>query len=110
MNKEVGRFYFKQTVNKNLIGEFSNSGTKQNFTESADVITGGEPFIGEYLSTYQEDSVAYLTKLKIDYKDETANRIYSLSWVDINGKFAFKGEGFLVDNILIGDYQSTTVD
>ena len=32
-----GRFYFTQTQNGNLLGEYSNSRSDRNYTESADV-------------------------------------------------------------------------
>ena len=34
--KRIGRFYFKLTDSKNLIGEFSNSDDKRIYAESAD--------------------------------------------------------------------------
>lgn len=100
----LGRFYFKQTLNGNLLGEFSNTEMNQNRTESADLTTElGEPFIGIYSSTWLEQNEQYLD-LEIQYKINSNNRIYNLIWSN-NGATTFLGEGFVVDNILIGDYR-----
>lgn len=98
----AGRFYFKRTVNGNLLGEFSNNKAKNNCTESADIISKSEGFIGTYLSTWQEDKVACLADLTTSYK-VGFNDISSLVWME-KGKMIFEGEGFLSDDMLIGNY------
>jgi len=112
MPKIYGRFYYKQTQNLNLLGEFSNYTTFRNHTESADINhtndsemkISPQPFIGEYTATYQTDNEAYLLKLSISYKSNSNNSIFTLKWTDKSNKTVFEGEGFLVDNLLVGDY------
>jgi hypothetical protein len=110
----LGRFYFKQTVNGNLIGEYSNQKSEEVWSESANKKPDeknevakdnekNEPFIGTYISTWGERSEAILCDLKISPKSNTRG-IYSLTWEKDNSQI-FKGEGFIVDNMLIGDYQ-----
>ena len=99
----IGRFYYKQTRNGNLIGEFSNNKSERNYTESANILSGFfAEFIGNYTATWNENAPTSLD-LIITNKPST-NGIFTLTWSE-NGKAIFKGEGFIVDNILIGDYQ-----
>lgn len=101
--KIIGRFYFKQTRNGNLLGEFSNYKSTRNFTESANIISGfHSDFIGNYIATWNENKPTTLN-LTITNKPST-NGIFSLVWSE-NDKPIFKGEGFIVDDILLGDYQ-----
>lgn len=106
----IGRFYFKQTSNGNLIGEFSNNVGKKTFTESADIIEDDneifedeavDVFIGKYKSSWQEKGKPQFAELEISFKHEPA--IYQLEWKRDN-KEIFKGEGMLCDDILIGNY------
>lgn len=102
----LGRFYFKQTTNGNLTGEFSNYAMSGNTTESADIMTTfTQPFIGEYRSTWFEENAESLI-LIISSSNGTNNRIYTLRWTNPNNdEPTFLGEGFIVDGILIGDYR-----
>ncbi len=101
MKKVIGRFYFKQTINGNLIGEFSNNGTLKNYTESADLNsdTRKDVYVGVYDSTWHEDKACF-AKLEITKKHDS---IFTLKWI---GEGSFEGEGMLCDNILIGNYWS----
>jgi hypothetical protein len=109
-----GRFFFKLTDSKNLIGEFSNNLCKRNFTESADLHERKQEdaeFIGDYFTTWHEEKghQCVLAKLKIEQKLKSEN-IFRLSWWRVNNGVAepkpfFQGEGILCDGILIGDYQ-----
>ena len=103
-----GRFYFKKTTNGNLIGEFSNHGMFENTTESADLVEFKEScgFVGEYLTTWRDKKSPILMNLTISHKTGSNGRIFDLEWTEENDKKAtrFKGQGFLCDNILIGDY------
>ena len=115
----IGRFYFKLTDNKNLVGEFSNNFSKRNCTESADRMpsqpdeTGSVDegkFVGEYFTTWHEEQECVLAKLKIVPKKGCEN-IFTLTWWPVNkGKEAsdpfYWGEGLLCDGILIGDYRN----
>jgi hypothetical protein len=101
----IGRFYFKQTKNGNLIGEFSNNHTNENITECANIkseFDKNNKFIGNYETVWMESKANFLI-LKIEYK--TVNKqIFKLTWSNSN-KIIFYGEGFIVDKILIGDYR-----
>lgn len=100
----LGRFYFRQTSNGNLLGEYSNTLMNHNRTESADIISDFNlPFIGKYRSTWFEQSAQSL-ELEIEFKINSNDRIYNLTWRNTRS-VVFRGEGFLVDNILIGDYR-----
>jgi hypothetical protein len=104
MTKVKGRFYFKQTSNGNLLGEFSNSGS-QSWTESADA-TGSTTcnFVGSYQSSWQESGASFFAELTIAPKANCHN-LFSLEWKR-SGTLIFKGEAMLCDDILVGDYQS----
>jgi hypothetical protein len=101
-----GRFYFKKTTNGNLIGEYSNNGMDCNQTESADLNIQSESkdhFVGEYKSTWREGNSPILMELTIKFKPGSNEQIFDLEWKR-NKKVEFRGQGFLCDNILIGDY------
>ncbi len=101
----LGRFYFKQTQSGNLLDEFSNNKSDKNSTESADLNTEyNRAFIGDYSSTWFEAKSSEYLSLNISEKVGTNGKIFSLKWIDKNKKVAFYGEGFLNDNILIGNY------
>jgi len=104
----IGRFYFKKTQNGNLIGEFSHSGSLINLTESADIDGYNDNFIGNYYTTWQENKLPLSAELKIEFKPKSGDRIYNLTWKE-GGNEIFLGEGFLFDNILIGDYRNFKV-
>ena len=114
----IGRFYFKLTDNKNLIGEFSNNSRKI-YAESADRITdiaSDDKFVGEYWHTWYEDFYpnnlgGSCAKLKIELKSPPG-KIYTLNWwlfdqteQEVTGQI-FWGEGMLCDGMLIGDYRN----
>ena len=101
-----GRFYFKQTSNGNLIGEFTNYQSDRIFTESADqsASSGNCPYLGQYNSTWQENGKSCLADLEIS-PTNGSNEIFSLTWRE-KGRTIFVGGGMLCDNILIGDYHS----
>jgi hypothetical protein len=130
-NKIIGRFYFKLTDSKNLIGEYSNNTSNKNNTESAVLMPKksdevqkldecrhpkDDKFIGEYFSTWYEEieHKSVLAVLKIERKPRAEN-IFSLKWWSIEddreadkvvvGTPTFWGEGMLCDGILIGDYR-----
>ena len=113
----IGRFFFKLTDNKNLIGEFSNSSDERIYAESADRITDIDPddkFVGEYWHTWchyhDNDTVeGVVAKLKIWRKPNCQN-IFSLK-IEVQNNMppaerTFWGEGMLCDGMLIGDYRN----
>jgi hypothetical protein len=107
MAKLIGRFYFKQTSNDNLIGEFSNNKADDIYTESADLRKGTKgriPFIGTYDSTWQVNESPNYAKLIIENNHRPNPQIYSLTWTQ-KDKTIYRGEAMLCDGILIGDYR-----
>lgn len=104
----IGRFYFTKTKNGNLLGEFSNNLSVKSSTEGADLIKSvlSESYIGEYLTTWSELNNCYLLTLLITYKPSCFDKIYTLTWLDNNKKIKFWGEGFICDNLLVGDYRN----
>ncbi len=104
----IGRFYFKQTKNGNLFGEFSNNLTNKNFTECANIISNFDKkvrFIGNYKTVWFDEKYESLN-LNIEYKTEN-KEILKLTWINpVSKQSIFNGEGFIVDKILIGDYQA----
>ncbi|MFZ6023972.1 MAG: hypothetical protein ACOYVG_05895 [Bacteroidota bacterium] len=101
----IGRFYFKKTKNGNLLGEFSHNASQINSSESADIDNYNDAFTGTYYTTWQENKTSYSADLKIEFKENTEDRIYKLTWAR-NGDEIFLGEGFVCDDILIGDYRN----
>lgn len=96
-----GSFYFKRTQSGNLLGEFTNNTIDFNTSESADTINYSENFIGQYRSSWIEESVTFQAILTISHKVNSRNK-FLLKWEGDN--FAFWGEGFIVDDILLGHY------
>ncbi|MDR3459419.1 MAG: hypothetical protein P4N60_18475 [Verrucomicrobiae bacterium] len=101
-----GRFYFKQTTNGNLIGEWSNYETEP-ATESSDF--QGEfkdvPFVGTYFTTWQEKGMAQFYVLEITKVTKPINsKKFDLKWINKKQTLTFTGQAMLCDNILIGDY------
>jgi hypothetical protein len=113
----IGRFFFKLTDNKNLIGESSNSGDRRIYAESADRIPDGTDdgsFSGKYNHTfchyYENGKVeGVVAKLTIWRKPDCQN-IFSLK-IEVQNNMppaerTFWGEGMLCDGMLIGDYRN----
>ncbi len=103
----IGSFFFKKTQNGNLIGEFSNNQSDIISTESADRTDPSDfsDFVGVYNATWQQNGETFFRTLSISLKQNNLHRIYELRWVDSNRHPTFYGEGFLVENILIGHYR-----
>jgi hypothetical protein len=77
--KIFGRFYFRQTRNGNLLGEFSNNASNRNFTESANILSEFQTeFVGNYVTTWNENEPTSLD-LVISNKTST-NGIFTLIW------------------------------
>jgi hypothetical protein len=108
-NNFIGRFYFTRNINGNLIGEFSNSNSISNTTKSAKIINATDDFIGDYNTTWFEDNETVLAKLTISYKPTAANSILQLKWTGISGDTMFIGEGFIFNEILVGDYRDFNI-
>jgi hypothetical protein len=92
----LGRFYLKQTRNRNLLGEYCNYGMNRINTESADLIdnqNSTEDFIGTYRSTWLEEDGPEFLNLNIEYAINGNNRIYNLTWSVANGDIRFYGQG-----------------
>jgi hypothetical protein len=106
----LGRFYFKLTESGNLLGEYSNNAMGRISTESADRIPSlaTRDFIGNYNSTWFEQGAELLT-LSISRKPRTNEMIFLLIWSDSNNVPLFMGEGFICENLLIGNYWDSEV-
>lgn len=101
----IGSFYFKKTINGNLIGEFTNiDPTATIRTENANVTIPGPGFNGTYISTWYDNDL-HSAQLEIKSKGTTGALI--LEWREgTNANLIYMGEGFLQDeNTLIGFYQ-----
>lgn len=105
MSNIIGRFYFKQTQSKNLLGEFSNNASDENYVEAAFKTTEEDGFEGIYETKWIEKDVS-IYNLSIKSISIKNSIIYYLEWKTGNGKVIFKGQGMLVDNILIGNYDN----
>lgn len=98
----MGRFYFKRTVNRNLIGEWSNNHEPRTFSESCDLAKArGGGYVGDYYSTWQENRKPVFAILTID--KEHNGELFHLVWKDTNETVIFKGCGMLCQDVLIGD-------
>ena len=109
LNNIIGCFYFKKTQNENLLGEFSHNKSHIILTESADIIKSIDNFVGEYHTTWQENTKIYFSKLQISHKAKSGGKIYKLIWLSDKGDIIFFGKGFLVDGILIGSYRDFAI-
>lgn len=100
----LGRFYLKLTSNGNLHGEFSNYSMNRITAESADFIPNESynGFVGRFRSTWLEIDGPTFSDLQIQFNENT--QIFTLIWRNTNERAIFHGEGFLIDDILIGDY------
>ena len=112
MGKLTGRFYFKLTVNGNLLGEYSNHATDRSLTEAANRVVeqatnDTTQFVGDYDTTWHEGGAqSELARLEIKLKHA---RIYSVTWHQfgsngVKGNPIFDGEAMLCDSILVGNY------
>jgi len=109
IKKVIGHFYLKKTVNRNLLGEFTNETTENIFTESADLQSpiGDDSFSGIYLTTWRENRDSYIYELRVSINEKSNNLKYNLLWKNIkDSNVIFIGEGFLVNNMLIGHYRT----
>jgi len=102
MTKVTGSFYFKLTVNGNLIGEFTNNHSDGITVEAANRNDVGNSFIGNYQTSWREGNT-YSADLSITFRENSNQLKFELLWKGTN---IFRGEGFLVDGILIGHYYS----
>ena len=97
----IGNFYYKQSANGNLLGEFSNNSTSSVIPDSCLLISiFQENFVGSYQSTWIEnENSSGIFTLEIQ---KLSNQKFKLTWQ--NNEITFLGEGFIVDNMLIGFY------
>lgn len=101
MNNFIGCFYYKRTVNGNLLGEFINSKNPNVIAECAIIeIIDEKGFTGKFLSTWIEGGKKKIFKLEICLDINKFN----LTWKNSKSEIEFQGIGFLVDDILIGSY------
>ena len=101
-NKIIGNFYFRRTANGNILGEYTNKGIKEVFAEIAIPKDKIDTFVGKYTTSWFEGNTEdpNTSELEIETKEDNKFR---LTWKNANEEL-FYGEGFIVDNILIGFY------
>ncbi len=100
-----GWFYLKKTATGNLIGEFSNNSLNHVVTECCNLVScHQDSFIGTYHSVWSENSLSDRFNLTIELKSNSSS-IYELIWQK-GTSIVYQGEGFIVDGILIGRYES----
>lgn len=98
-NRINGSFFFKRTATGNLIGEFTNTESSEITPEVAVPQGQNTSFSGIYTSTWF-DTEHHLSTLLI-----TQNGVkFKLEWREPTKK-GYKGEGMLVDGILVGHYE-----
>lgn len=105
----LGSFYLRQVNNGNLLGEFCNNTMMTSSTESADriVISQESNFEGVYNSTWFENGAEVYT-LNIQALPPPAT-VFILEWTNASNNVVFRGEGFLMGNILMGNYWDENV-
>lgn len=100
-----GSFHFKLTNTGNLIGEYINNYDNVILSESANRISKGNGFPGEYLTSWiQNRQTAVISHLRIEeIPDEP---FYKLTWIDLDKNIAFEGKATLLDETTIYGYYS----
>jgi len=101
MNEIIGRFCFQIDPENNLIGRFSNRLHIRIYNETARRISGND-FTGEFDSRWTDDAGDGEAKLIIALKIGS-DQIHTLVWLD-NDREIFRGEGFIENDRLFGDY------
>mgnify|MGYP000954873765 FL=1 len=102
-NGVIGSFYFKLTNSGNLIGEYSNNNIFVVETECAKSRIGNNGFLGKFKSVWTDGTnKSDVYDLEIILKPGST-LVYGLRW-EKKGAI-YEGEGFIVDNMLIGCYK-----
>lgn len=99
-----GIFYFKKTTNGNLIGEFTNNKMNSLSVECSQLISEKENiFEGNYRTTWIEGEKSESSYLEIKLQSKSK---YELIWKSDSNTISFRGNGFVIDKILIGAYSN----
>ncbi len=100
--KVTGHFYFKQSGNGNLTGEFANNKSTSPSIENCEVIiAGASAYFGVYKSTWMEGDELRQAELTISPKLPSSG-LFKAHW---RGTTSFKGEGMILGDALIGNYR-----
>ena len=100
--KIIGTFYFKKTINGNIIGEYTNNKMESLSVECAQqIIEKSDLFEGIYKSTWIEGEKSESSSLEITLQSKSK---YELIWKSNSNAVLFRGNGFVVDKMLIGTY------
>lgn len=106
---EFGCFHFFKLPNGDLEGGYTNNTLAVILSEVAvafDEINRG--FTGTYNSTWIESNGNQASGvLTVRFIENTGNQKFRLEWVGRNNSGNFTGEGYIVDNMLIGNYTSS---
>lgn len=103
MNRIIGRFFFKRLANGDLEGCYSSNLLFTIENHRAKPQNESRGFIGLYSCTWLENEGVVESTLTITQK-QGSNNLFSLHWQGLN--FNFWGEGFIANDILIGDYRN----
>jgi hypothetical protein len=100
-----GSFYFKITSTGSLIGEYFNNYGNISLSESANRISIGIGFVGQYVTSWMEEqNRAEINNLTIQEIPTNPN-MFLLTWIDLNGEVTFQGKASLLEeNIIYGYY------
>lgn len=105
---EFGCFHFFKLANGRLEGGYTNNTLRTVLNEVAvprDEFNRG--FVGVYDSTWiDRDGNPASGVLTIEFIINTANQKFSLRWSGVNNTGDFIGEGYIINNMLIGNYKS----
>lgn len=101
----IGTFYFKKTTNGNLVGEYTNNKTNYLSVECAQITSSEKKnlFEGTYRTTWIEGEKPESATLKISLQNISVQK-YDLTWKSNSDITLFKGQGFIMDEILLGTY------
>lgn len=105
----IGRFYFRQTANGNLLGEYSHRTSKSRsvYAEAATRTAGVKGWIGEYRTVWREEPnfTPSSALLKISHAEGSAS-LFQVRWFDERnpGRLLFEGEAMECEGNLVGDY------
>lgn len=100
----VGSFIFKLTNSGNLIGEYFNNHQNTILSESANRISNGKGFEGQYTTSWLEGNTAFVNRLTITRIIDT--NIFTLEWSSLRGVPSFRGKATMIEENMIYGYYS----
>ena len=107
--KVKGKIAYRRTSSGNLIGEFAQDGTAKVYGSAANRINLGnsdtdklapDRFAGTYRETWIEEGKTQATTSDLTITYLPNGQAYELVWDK------FKGKGYLVGDLLVGNYET----